>query len=163
MKKNKVIIALMVILFILAIGLGVFFFKNSNNDVNESPIQQEPANEPQTVEDKINENEKNYEEHCLNGLCVEILDFRSVENYGGFSLVISNKSNSIIASGFTNMIFSLPNGEIKTFIYNKELAVGESIETQVTFTDLSYMEATDYRLEEPSLEEIMNYYANMAN
>lgn len=162
MKKKKVVISLIIVVLISIILVFCLIFFKKGSNITEIPQQETPIIEVENITEIINENEEIYKEKCINNLCTQINDFRCMEGYGGIILTISNKSDEIISSRFTNIIFSTPDREIKTFIYNKELNPGESIETWISFTDLSYIEATNYRLEEPSLDELMNYYSNMA-
>lgn len=66
-----------------------------------------------------------------------------------------------MAAGFKNMIFSTPSGEMKKFFYYNELNSGDSYQTEITFRDKVLVEASKYKLEEPTSEELKIYYDNM--
>lgn len=155
MKSKRKLIIILCIILMLVIGMRIFIhFKNSrwfdkNNNINNTEVPNQ------------NDNPKNYEEHCLDGLCTKINEFSYIDGYGGFSIIISNKTEQSIEEGFRNIIFSTPTGEFKTFIYHKELLPDESIETFVTFTNKDFMYATNYELMEPTEEELAEYYKNM--
>lgn len=165
--KNKKIIVISVILIILLIGLGIYFcIKKMDSSVVEPNIsteKEETNQEIQEVETSHNQNDANYNEHCLEGFCTIIMDFSYREGYGGFSLTILNKTNSVIEKGFKNIVFSTPNGEVKKYFYYDTLEVDAIVTTEITFTDESIMNATDYEIVEPTLEELMEYYSNMSN
>lgn len=167
MKKANIILIVLIAVLVVFLGIGIYFIviKDSNSTQTNPPVNNEPIEEPNDsgVETIPNESDANYEEHCLNDLCIKIDEFNIVEDYGGFSLTITNKGTDTIPASFKNIIFSTPDGEVKLFFYHAELNSGQSIETEVTFENKSLIEATDYKLEEPSAVEIMEYYSNMTN
>ena len=169
MKNKKIIISILVVILIIVLGLGIFYWlkEDTQKPVEEPPIQ-EPNNPDNNGEtdglNKIeNESEANYKEHCVNNLCITIGSFAMFDDYGGFSLKIINKGDSTIAANFKNIIFSTAEGDVKLFFYHPELESGKSIETEITFENKAIIQATDYKLEEPSAVEIMEYSSNMVN
>lgn len=167
MKKANIILIVLIVILVVFLGFGIYsiIIKDNNRAEVKPPVSNEPIEEPSDngVEVIPNRNNANYEEHCLNNLCIKIGEFNIVEDYGGFSLTITNKGTDIIPANFKNMIFSTADGEVKLFFYHPELAAEEFIETELTFENKALIKATDYKLEEASAVEIMEYSQNMVN
>ena len=168
MKKANIILIILIVVLVIFLGVGLYFmFIKDDKEPQVIPPTNNEVIEEEPDEDGVdiipNENDTNYEEHCLDNLCIKIGDFNLVEDYGGFSLTITNKGSETIASGFKNIIFSTPNGDIKLFFNHPELEPLKSIETEMTFENKDLIDAVDYRLEEPSAIEIMEYSQNMVN
>ena len=166
MKNKKVIIFLSLFLIIVLVGFSIFFIeknKNENEHIDDVPKQEEQLEPKYEFEILENEHSSIYDEHCLNELCIELSTMFYREGYGGMTLNVVNKSDEIKGKEFMNIIFITQNGDLKKFFYHDEMDAHESYLTEITFTEKEIIEATNYRLEEPSSEELMNYYSNMAN
>lgn len=162
MKNKKLLIIISsIILLIIACCVIFFWIKIRNNNLTEP--KEESPNKVEEIEFIRNENFKIYEKHCLENFCTSIEDFIYREGYGGFSILILNNSDSIITQGFKNIVLKTSNGLMKKFFYHDDLNPGETFTTEITFTEEDIIYATDYELEEPTLEETMNYYSNMLN
>lgn len=145
-----ILIGFSIVLMIVAVILNIFDSSGGNDG---------PSNN--TLENNIivNDSEKIKEEHCLDFFCITSMEMGYQKNVEGGDITISyrNQGDDVLPAGFLHIEFETKKGSKTLIFYHQELKAGESSNKLLDYLDEDIVYATDYRLLQPTEEQIKEY------
>lgn len=165
-KKNGVIVVLIMIAGLLLLVFGVVLAiididKEFGQPVDKKPIvnQEEDEYPPEVLENIItNDSKKLAKKHCLDNFCVTYMNINYMkESFGAIYTELKNIGKETISAGFVNMEFETPSGTIVLFMYHPEILPGGKTRVGTNFLDEAIAYADDYKLTQPTPEQLQEY------